>query len=123
MKVRPDVSASLAAGLANEACLEIGNPDVIRPSVRAERNRMAALMIRVIDQDAAHASRTHFAESDLPRGAARRHGGGRERWRPVRSISGSAIFAATWTIVEPKVPVLPAVPSLRATKIVHRLLK
>jgi len=69
MKVRPDVSASLAAAFANEPGLEIGEPDVIRPLVCAERNRVAALVIRAIDQDAAHASGAHLSEGDLLRAA------------------------------------------------------
>jgi hypothetical protein len=55
MKVRPDVGASLAAGLAHEAWLKIGKPDVIRPFIRVDRDRVAAMEIRAINQDTAHA--------------------------------------------------------------------
>jgi hypothetical protein len=55
MKVRPNVGASLAAGLAYEPRLEIEKPDVIGPLVRADRDRMAAMIVRAIDQHAAHA--------------------------------------------------------------------
>ena len=41
MKVRPDVGASLAAGLADKPGLEIRKPDVISPLFRADRDRMA----------------------------------------------------------------------------------
>jgi hypothetical protein len=69
MKVRPDVSASLAAGLANEPRFQIGEPDVVGPWVRAERNRLAAMIVRAIDQDAMHASVAHLSEGDLLRAA------------------------------------------------------
>ena len=65
MPVRPDVGASLAAGLANEPCFKIGEPDVIGPLVCADRDRVAAMMVRAIDQDSAHASGAHLGEGDL----------------------------------------------------------
>src|SRR6266478_3151175 len=46
MKVRPNVGTSLAAGLANEPRLEIGQPETIRPLVRADRYRVAAAIVR-----------------------------------------------------------------------------
>jgi hypothetical protein len=55
MKIRTDISASLATGLAREARLDVAQPNVIRPSVRADRGPMAALIIGAIDQQAAHA--------------------------------------------------------------------
>jgi hypothetical protein len=67
VEVRPDVSPSLAAGLADEPRLEIGQPDVIRPSISADRDRMTALVIRAVDQDSAHASVAHPSEGDLLR--------------------------------------------------------
>jgi hypothetical protein len=45
MEVRPDVGAALAAGPAHEARFQIGEPGVIRPRVRADRNRVAAMMV------------------------------------------------------------------------------
>ncbi len=51
IKVRPDVSPSLAAALAYEPRFQIGEPDVIRPWVSADRDRMAALVVRAIDQE------------------------------------------------------------------------
>ena len=56
MEVRPDVGASLAAGFADEAGLDIGESDVIRPLVRADRDGEAAMEICAIDENAAHAS-------------------------------------------------------------------
>jgi len=55
MKVRPDIGASLTAGSANEPCFEIRKPDVIRPLLGADRDRMAAMIVRAIDQETAHA--------------------------------------------------------------------
>jgi hypothetical protein len=38
---------------------------MIGPLVRADRYRVAAMMVRAIDEDAAHASIAHFAERDF----------------------------------------------------------
>ena len=67
MPVRPDISASLAAGLTDKPRLELGQPDVIRPPVCADYDRLAALVIRAIDQEPAHASFAHLGERDLLR--------------------------------------------------------
>jgi hypothetical protein len=67
IKQRPDIGPSLAAGCADEPSLQIGEPDVIRPWVGADREGLAALVIRAIDQDAAHASIAHLSEGDLDR--------------------------------------------------------
>jgi hypothetical protein len=55
IEIRADVSASLAADLAGEARLDIGQPNIIRPSVAADAYRMAALVVGAIDQKAANA--------------------------------------------------------------------
>jgi hypothetical protein len=57
----------LPQGRADESWLQIGQPDVIGPWVRADRNGVAALVVRAIDQETAHAGRAHFAERDLLR--------------------------------------------------------
>lgn len=67
IEVRPDVGAFLPAGLAHEPCLEIRQPDLIGPLVRADRDRVAAVEVLTIDQDAAHARRAHLSEGDLLR--------------------------------------------------------
>jgi hypothetical protein len=72
MEVRPDVGASLAACLASEQGFEIGEPDVIRPSVAADRDRVAAMEVGAIDQDAAHSGLPHLGEGDLLRAAGER---------------------------------------------------
>jgi hypothetical protein len=66
-KIRPDVGASLAAGLADEARLQIGEPDVIRPWVCADRYRVAVAIICAIDQETVHARGAHFAEGNFLR--------------------------------------------------------
>jgi len=68
MEIRPDVGASLAAGLAHEARFQIGEPDVIRPLVRAiaiewfdndcPRNKS--------NQEIAHAGGAHFSTRGVP---------------------------------------------------------
>jgi hypothetical protein len=65
MEIRADISASLAANLAGEQRLYVEQPNAIRPSVAADRCRMAALVIRAIDQETANASGPHFSEGDL----------------------------------------------------------
>jgi hypothetical protein len=65
MEIRAEIRAPLAAGLAGEARLDVGQPDVIRPSVAADRRPMAAPEIRAIDQQAANASGAHLGEGDL----------------------------------------------------------
>jgi hypothetical protein len=57
IEIRPDVGASLAAGLAHEARLKIGEPNVIRPSVRTDRDRVAAVVILTVDKQTVHARR------------------------------------------------------------------
>jgi hypothetical protein len=54
MKVRPDIGAALAAGLADEQVLDVGQLDIIGPSVTADRDRVAAMKVLARDQDAAH---------------------------------------------------------------------
>ena len=55
IEIRPHIGASLAAGLAREAWFKIGEPDVIGPCVRADRDRVGAMEIGAIHQHTAHA--------------------------------------------------------------------
>ena len=41
VEVPPDVGAALAAGLANELRLDVGQPDIIGPAVAAHGDRVA----------------------------------------------------------------------------------
>jgi hypothetical protein len=65
IEVWPDVRTALAAGLTDETGLEIGQPDVIRLMISVHLDRMAAGVIRAIDQDTAHPTGTHLSEGDL----------------------------------------------------------
>jgi hypothetical protein len=38
---------------------------MIRPTIGAERDRMAAVMVGAVDQDAMDAGRAHFAKGDF----------------------------------------------------------
>jgi hypothetical protein len=69
VEIRANISASPAAGLAGEPALDIGQPDVIRPSVAADRDRVAAPIIGPTDQEIANAGGAHFGEGDLLAGA------------------------------------------------------
>jgi hypothetical protein len=58
---------SARAVRADKAGLDVGQPDVVSPAIGAETSPVTAAVIRTIDQDAAHAGRAHFSESDLLR--------------------------------------------------------
>lgn len=47
------------------ARLEIGQPDIIGPSIAAHRCVVAAMIIGAVDQEAANASGAHFGEGDF----------------------------------------------------------
>jgi hypothetical protein len=65
MEIWAHVRASLAAALAGEPGLDVGQPNIIWPSVAADCCRMAALIIRAIDQEATDARGAHLSEGDL----------------------------------------------------------
>jgi hypothetical protein len=56
---------ALAAGLADEARLDIGEPEIVWPSITTDCGRMAAPVVSAIDQDAAHTHLAHLDERDL----------------------------------------------------------
>jgi len=64
-EIRPHVGAALAASCAYELRLEIRQPNIIRPSVTADRDVMGALVIGAIDQEPAHPGAAHFSEDDF----------------------------------------------------------
>jgi hypothetical protein len=104
MKVRPDVSASRAAGLAYEPRLEIGKPDVIRPLIAADRDRVAAAKVLAIDQDTAQAGRAHFAEGNLLRAGE----GGHAPSKRGPSDPANRLCVCAWKRMEtPSVAVSP----------------
>jgi hypothetical protein len=65
MEIWAHVRAFPAAGLAGE--LGLGQPDVIRPSIAADRCRVAALVVGAIDHETTNATLAHLGKSDLPR--------------------------------------------------------
>src|ERR1700730_15058572 len=65
MEILAHIGASLAASLAGEPRLDIGQPDVIWPSVAADRRPVAAFVVRAIDQETANARGAHLSEGDL----------------------------------------------------------
>ena len=67
MKIPPDICAALAAGFADEPMLDVGQPDMIGPTVGAYRNRVAAFVVSAIDQQSVDAGCAQFAEGDLLR--------------------------------------------------------
>jgi hypothetical protein len=60
--IRPDVGAPMPAGLTGEPWLDIRKP---RPSVGAYGHRMAATIVRTINEDTAHATGAQFTKGDL----------------------------------------------------------
>jgi hypothetical protein len=65
MEIRADISASLAATPADELLLDVGQPNVIRPSVAAHRGPMAAMVVSAIDQKTANTGGAHLSKRDL----------------------------------------------------------
>jgi hypothetical protein len=61
MEVRPEIGAPFAAGLTHEQRLKIGQAHMIRPTVGADLNAMAAPIIGAVDQKATNAHLSHFA--------------------------------------------------------------
>jgi hypothetical protein len=55
----------LAADRAGEAIFDIREPNVIGPSVTADRKLMATVVVRAIVQDAAQAAVAHLSKRDL----------------------------------------------------------
>jgi hypothetical protein len=51
IEVRPNVGAALAAGRADETWLKIGQPHVVRPSIAAYRDQVAAFVIGAVNQE------------------------------------------------------------------------
>jgi hypothetical protein len=69
MEIRAYISAATAASLTGKPRLQIGQPDVIRPPVAADRRPMRAVIVRAVDQQAANARGAHFGQSYFLRAA------------------------------------------------------
>ena len=54
-EVRPHVGATLATCCADEKWPNVGQPGIIRPVVATDRNRMFAVVVSAICQQAVHA--------------------------------------------------------------------
>jgi len=65
MEVRANISALPTARSAGKPVLQIGQPEIIRPSITAYRGPMGAPKIRAIDQQAANTCRAHLGEGDF----------------------------------------------------------
>jgi hypothetical protein len=68
IEIRPYVCATLSTGPADKPRLKIGQPDIIRPAIGVDRDRLTAPVVGAIDQDAAHAHLEHLAERNFSRG-------------------------------------------------------
>jgi hypothetical protein len=101
IEVRTDISASPAAGLAGEARFDVGQPNLVGPSVGADRDPMAALEIGAIDQQAANAGGAHFSQGDLLAGEFR-HGPSLFQlvwfWRAGRRLSLPRLPGDLWQV-------------------------
>ena len=62
---RTSRSGSAPACGADETIFDVGEPDIVRPLVGADRVGMAAAIIGAIDQDTANAGFAHLAKGDL----------------------------------------------------------
>jgi len=67
VEVRPHLGATVAAGLAHKPRLEIGQPEIVGPTIPADRQTMAAVVVGAVDQDAAHAALAHLGKGDFLR--------------------------------------------------------
>jgi hypothetical protein len=83
VEIRPDVGATLAANLADEARLDVRQPHVIGPAVRHHLDRVTAFVIRAIDQQTPHTAGAHLAERDF----LRAHGAIEARRRRLGKLS------------------------------------
>ena len=50
VEIRPHVCAALAAGLAHEPRLDIGQPGIIGPAVAADGDRVAAAVVGAVHE-------------------------------------------------------------------------
>jgi hypothetical protein len=71
-KLRPDFRTTVTTDAADEAGLYIGQADIIRPLIGAQRCRVGAAGIAALDEHIADAGFAHLAEGGLLRGG--RHG-------------------------------------------------
>jgi hypothetical protein len=61
LKIWPHIRATVATSCADEPRLNVGQPDIIRPVVAADGDRMTAI-VRAIDQQTVRALGAHVGE-------------------------------------------------------------
>jgi hypothetical protein len=74
LPIGPHIRAAPAASLAGKQRLQIGQSDIIRPLVAADRGPVRATIIGTIDHQAAHARGAHLGKGDLLRSFDFGHG-------------------------------------------------
>jgi hypothetical protein len=62
---RPHVPAALAAGGADETRLDVRQPNVVRPAVGADLDRVAASVVAAIDQHLTDAGFAQLADGEF----------------------------------------------------------
>ena len=63
--MRPHLRAFPAAGLAGKSWLKIGQEDLMRPTIAADRSPVAAMIVAAIDQQATNSSSAHIRQGDF----------------------------------------------------------
>lgn len=73
LATRPDIGAALPTRLADEARLEIGEPDLVRPLVDniAAQDDVVAGIVQTEDDETTNTGRAHLSQRDLHRAAIR----------------------------------------------------
>jgi hypothetical protein len=66
LPIRPRIRATPAASLAGKPRLDVRQPNIIRPSVAADRSPMAAMIVGTVDEQTAHPGGAHLGERDFP---------------------------------------------------------
>jgi len=98
IEVRSELGGSRPASLADEERLQVGQPHMIRPTMATHRNRMAAVTVRAIDQQAVHPHFAHFTK--------------RYFWRAVHQ--SPSLVVAPLVLSEPDLQGLPRIHASRA---------
>jgi hypothetical protein len=101
-KMWPDVGASLPASVANKLRFNVGQPNMVRPLIGRQGDRVAAPVVAAKDDDTEDARLAHFAEGNLDR-QKRKHDDACCEWAgsviPARRDGKVARFSndCTWT--------------------------
>jgi len=108
LPIGPHFGAVLAASFADEPRLQIGKPDVMRPSVAAHCRHVTAAKIGTVDQQAANATGAHFGKGDflragsgIPHDCADRAGSEAAGYWAVATMAHKARGRATRSLQSP----------------------